>query len=573
VQSKQDEGSRDGSDGTSPARGTAKLRNWLNRRRFLAGLTAGAAAAGFAAARLHRGRAGGAAEVRISPATPNAADAGPGSAAAAAGGPALRPTGSTAVRIENALAGTDAWRIGNYAAAGEIQAYAGRVSVNAGEALDFYVSTRQQGTRYHIEFYRMGWYGGAGARRMTVATDLVGQSQGYYTFAGGLIGCSRRIAEPTTGLIDVNWTPSYRLDVPDEWLSGVYLALLTDSAGKQTYVPFVVRQDERSSDLLFKASFNTYQAYNAWGSKSLYADNSVGPMTVGGSPGAVKVSFNRPFDADYGSGEFLRYEYNLLRWVERMGYDVSYVADGDIATNGALLLNHRGFISAGHDEYWTAEERRHVEAARDGGVHLAFLSGDAVYWQARYEPSASGDPNRTLVVYRTDADPMCRSNPARATVRWVDPPLNRPQHMLTGTLYAGQTEPFTQDWIVHDTSSWLFTGSGLAPGDRVRGLVGKEFDRVPTNMLVPPGIQILSHSPIRVPAVDQPPDIAFANTSVYRAVSGATVFSAGTVTWGWGLDDASFPIGALHDTPVSAPVQRITKNLLDLFAYGISPVS
>jgi hypothetical protein len=567
------DGSSDGRESAWP--GPAALRSWLNRRRFLAGLAGGAAVAGVAAARLrewrHERRL--TAQVRISSA---AGPHGVGSGAAeigASGGTALHPTGSQVIREENARAGTDAWRIKNYAAAGEIQAYADRASVNAGEALEFHVSTRQAGSRYQIEFYRMGWYGGSGARRISAATGLIGQAQGYHTGAAGLVGCNRRVADANLGLLDANWTPSYRLEVPSTWLSGIYLALLTDAGGKQTYVPFVVRQDERPSDLMFKASFNTYQAYNAWGSKSLYADNSVGPVTVSGGAGAVKVSFNRPFDADYGSGEFLRYEYNLLRWMERMGYDVSYIADGDISTNAALLSSHRGFISAGHDEYWTGEERRRVEAARDAGIHLAFLSGDAVYWQARYEPSASGDPNRTLVVYRTDADPMCRSNPARATVRWVDPPLNLPQHMLTGTVYAGQTEPFTQDWIVKDTTHWLFTGSGLAPGDRVRGLVGKEFDRVPTDMLVPPGIQILSHSPIKVPAVDRPPEVAFANTSVYKAPSGATVFSAGTVTWGWGLDDASFPIGALHDTPVSPAVQRITKNLLDFYAYGASPLS
>jgi hypothetical protein len=474
-------------------------------------------------------------------------------------------SGSPVIRAENALAGTADWRITRYAGAGEIQGYAGQPSVNAGQELNLFVSVREPGTRYRIDFYRMGWYGGAGARLMTSVPDLRGQAQGYHTGSAGLVGARASQYEASTGLLDAHWEPSYRLRVPSDWVSGAYLALLTDSLGRQTYVPFVVRQDDRPSALLLKASFNTYQAYNAWGGKSLYADNSLGANTVGGSPGAVKVSFNRPFDADLGSGEFLRYEYNVVRWIERMGYDVSYVADGDIATNAQLLQKHHGFISTGHDEYWTAAERNNLEQALARGLHLAFLSGDAVYWQARHEPSASGDSRRTLVVYRSGADPMFKADPVHATVRWQDAPVNRPQHMLTGTLYAGQTEPFTQDWVVADTNCWLYEGTGLKPGDRVRGIIGKEFDRAPTDMLLPPGLQILSHSPVTVTADDRPPDIHYQETTVYTAPSGATVFSAGTVTWGWGLDSASFPIGALHATPVSPAIQRMTRNLLDRF--------
>jgi hypothetical protein len=473
------------------------------------------------------------------------------------------------VRAENQQPGTTAWRVTNFASAGEIQAYADQTSVNAGDAISFYVSTRQAGMVYQIDFYRMGWYGGTGARLAGSAARLRGKAQGYAISGGSPIGCATCRLDAATGLLDAGWSPSYRLDVPADWLSGAYLALLTDARGKQTYVPFVVRQDERASDLLFKVSFNTYQAYNAWGGKSLYTYNSRGARTAGGNAAAVKVSFNRPFDSDFGSGEFLRYEYDLARWVERMGYDVSYVADTDVSANGALLLQHRGFISAGHDEYWTADERDHVEQALAHGVHLAFLSGDAVYWQGRYEPSAAGGDRRTLVVYRSNADPLYASDPAHASVRWQDPPINRPENLLTGTNYAGQTEPFTQDWVVQDTNCWVFAGTGLSPGDHVPKLVGKEFDRAGAGLDESAGLQILSHSPITVPAVDRPPNVAFAETTIYTAPSGATVFSAGDVTWSWGLDDAAFAIGAQHNTPVSPAIQRLTQNLLDMMAYGV----
>jgi hypothetical protein len=466
------------------------------------------------------------------------------------------------VRLENAMPGTSAWQITNYAAAGEIQAYAGAVSVNAGGAIDFYVSTRLPGMLFRIDVYRMGWYGGAGARLMTTISSLHGQMQGYYTAATGLVNCSRCHVDRATGLLDANWLPSYHLPAPAGWLSGVYLALLTDAAGKQTYVPFVVRQDDRAAAILMQASLNTYEAYNAWGGRSLYDFNSTASLAVHGTPSAVKVSFNRPFDADFGSGQFLRYEYNLVRWLERNGYDVSYVANSDVDANPALLLDHRAFISAGHDEYWSGDERDHVEAALGQGVNLAFLSGDAVYWQVRYEASEAGVANRTLVCYRGASDPRMAADPAHATVRWQDAPVRRPEASLTGTAYGGQLNPFVQDWVVLDTSNPLFEGTGLAPGDHVAGLVGKEYDHSAHDGAGPPGLQVLSHSPV----VNQPsPSVEYAESTVYEAPSGAVVFSAGTITWSWGLDAAAYPIGHLHSTPVSPAIQRLTANLLDSF--------
>ncbi|MGI8549802.1 MAG: N,N-dimethylformamidase beta subunit family domain-containing protein, partial [Dehalococcoidia bacterium] len=332
------------------------------------------------------------------------------------------------------------------------------------------------------------------------------------------------------------------------------------------YVPLVVRQDDRASALLLQTSVNTYEAYNAWGGKSLYDSNSSGAATVGGGTAAVKVSFNRPYEADFGSGHFLRYEYNLIRWIERQGYDVTYTTDADVAVDGTQLLRHRALIAAGHDEYWTAEQRQHVEEALSQGVHLAFLGADDVYWQARYEASAEAVPYRTLVVYRGHSDPLFSTDLAHTTVRWRDQPVTKPENSLTGTSYGGQLNPFVQDWVAAGTANWLFAGAWLRPGDKVPGLVGKEYDHSVNNEASPKGLQILSHSPVSTNGGSGTD--GYAETTVYTAPSGAMVFGAGTVTWSWGLDDASYPLGALHSTPVSAAIQRITANLLDYFAYG-----
>src|SRR5690606_36069852 len=118
---------------------------------------------------------------------------------------------------------------------------------------------------------------------------------------------------------------------------------------------------------------------------------------------------NRPFLNRIGGGgggpgaDYLfNAEYPMLRFLERNGYDVSYMANVDAAREGSLIQNHKVFLSVGHDEYWSKEQRDAVEAARNAGVRLAFFSGNEVYWKTRWENSADGSntPFRTLVCYK-----------------------------------------------------------------------------------------------------------------------------------------------------------------------------
>ena len=74
----------------------------------------------------------------------------------------------------------------------------------------------------------------------------------------------------------------------------------------------------------------------------------------------------------------------MIRFLEENGYDVSYTSAADVDRDGSLLLNHKVFISSGHDEYWSAGQRANVEAARDAGVNLAFFSGNEMFWKTRW---------------------------------------------------------------------------------------------------------------------------------------------------------------------------------------------
>src|SRR5262249_31788155 len=136
----------------------------------------------------------------------------------------------------------------------------------------------------------------------------------------------------------------------------------------------------------------TAQAYNAWGGTGLYDP-----------PGAfaVQVSFDRPYDSDLGSGQVLRYEAPMARFLERYGYDVAYTTNLDVARQGAAGLLKRGaYLSVGHDEYWPGEQRDAVEAARDSSVPILFFGANAAYWKVRLgNPGADGNA-RVVTCYK-----------------------------------------------------------------------------------------------------------------------------------------------------------------------------
>ena len=458
------------------------------------------------------------------------------------------------IKIENAKPGDPDWVLTNTADFHEIEGYASLTSVNRGEDINLYVNTADPS--FTIEIFRMGWYGGAGARKMLGPILRAGMKQPPPTF-------DRR-----TGFVECDWRDPYLLHIPggpdhSEWPSGIYIAKLHAlTSGKQSYIIFVVRDDERASDLLFQSSVTTYQAYNAWGGWSLYANSA--------SKRATHVSFNRPYRSWPGSaGDFLgrpsHWEYNMVRFLEREGYDVTYSTDIDTHTQGNLLLMHKAFLSVGHDEYWTWEMRDNVENARNHGVSLGFFGADAAYWQVRLEPSRStGAANRTMVSYKiARTDPLERStDPAlarRVTVLFRNWRVGRPEDAMIGVAF--ESAPAAGDIVIEDASNWVFQGTGLRNGDHLHGLLGYEADRMYGH--APDGTTRIAHSPYTANKKRY-----YSDMTVYSPEVGPIVFATGSMSWNWGLDDYTTPDsgGRALTNPAA---QQITRNVLSRF--GANP--
>jgi N,N-dimethylformamidase beta subunit-like, C-terminal/Fibronectin type III domain len=459
---------------------------------------------------------------------------------------AVSPGGSNPIVAENRLQGDPLW--GDFIPPDDeitLAGYGSKLSVSPGDAIDLYVTTTAP--KVTIDVFRMGWYGGAGARKLLALGTFPGIDQ------------PRATPDPVTGMIVERWRRTATLQVPANWITGIYVARLLTPANVGALVIFAVRGDGRS-DILFQSSVTTSEAYNLYGGTSLYNNNT--DKTVYGAPHATKVSFDRPFANGDGVGYFLSYEYQTLRFLEKNGYDVSYSTDLDTHTGADPLTNHDAFLVVGHDEYWTKAMRDRVEAAIAAGVNVGFLAGNESYWQIRLEPSAAGVPDRVMVGYKDFAgcdcppgpDPVWRKDDHVLTALWRDPLVGRPETQMMGVMFGGEAN--NANYVVKNASHWVYAGTGFHDGSVVPGIVGYEYDHYFGGAHTPPGVTVLSDSPVINGETDKPDT---ANSTIYTAKSGARVFAAGTIQWGWGLD------GFGGNGFENAGIQRTTQNILANF--------
>jgi hypothetical protein len=438
-----------------------------------------------------------------------------------------------------------------------IEGYTDQLAYRPGEVVGFHISTTAR--TYALEIAREG------ARREVVWTkqELPGAEYSVPRDASSH-GC--------------RWPESFRLNVPASWRSGYYSVRMraTDHGGEFTQrnrrtaegeMFFVVRPEHpaRDTKMVLVLTTNTYNAYNNWGGSSLYAYH--GRDRVQGR----RVSFDRPL-----AGFFDRWEHPFVTWVEKAGYVLDYAVNSDLEFHSEWLRPYKLVLSVGHDEYWSAPMRDHLESFIARGGNVAFLSGNSVCWQVRSE-----DEGLALVCWKQafDQDPLFEGSDHRLlSTLWSHHLVGRPENQLTGVgfLFGGYHRSHGQfmdgsgAFTVHRVDHWLFAGTGLKPGDLFGGkdsIVGYECDGceftiedgkpVPTHRDgTPESFVILATAPARWHPDDCEWYDHWRKGRVGAAVigtytKGGTVVTVGTTDWAHGLRGGD-PI-----------VERITRNILE----------
>ena len=466
------------------------------------------------------------------------------------------------VIAENRRPGTTAWKIRD--ARGSISGFANRTYARAGQQVTLYVTTAA--ATFQADAFRMGYYQGTGARLVWQSDEIAGKVQPPCPVNSGvnMVSCD-------------DWTPSVTFTVTGAFVQGDYLIKLVGSGGQQSYVPLTVWDPSSSATYVVQNDVMTWQAWNPYGGYDYY--QGLGDCPAGEYPVCSRarvVSFDRPYGAEDGSGNFLALEYPLVRFAEQHGLDVTYATDTAIAQHPGFLLRHRVLLSLGHDECWSLAERTAAVTARDRGMNIVFFGASPILRHVRLRPSPLG-PGREEVDYRDPLeDPLDgKASPLEITANtWGSPPTNWPESDFVGEMYAGFLEPGRHvALVVSDASSWVYRGTSLRDGSAVPGVVASDVDHFYPAMTHPADVQILSHSPIPLTMGQTEIGPFYSDMTYYTAAgSGAGVLDTGTTNWitALGSDRSGCGVREQQGTRrcAAAILRRITGNILRAFGAG-----
>jgi hypothetical protein len=387
-----------------------------------------------------------------------------------------------------------------------IEGYVVPCSVAQGETVSICVSTDV--VAFDVQILRVG------------ARDVV-----VYE-AAGVPGFVQAV--PESAWAGCDWIPSLQVPIPDDWPSGVYqVALIPDTPFGTRYATFTVYEDSPGSTgrILVQNSTATWQAYNAWGGRSLYTN-----------PRAYVISYQRPYAHFGGRGLFPNDEENFVVWLESEGFGVEYCTERELHSGAVSLAAYDLAIIMGHYEYVSKEMRDNIEAYIAASGNVAIFGGNTCWWQIRFEDGVD-----KIVCYKNASlDPLYGVDNERVTVRWYDDPVNRPENQWTGASlrHGGYPVAGNHAYTVWKPDHWVFQDTSLDLGEEFgaeEDLGGREMDGadltwvgglpVPTGSDgTPPSFEILATSP----ATD-----GWATMGIFQ--KGGTVFNAASIAWADGV--------------------------------------
>lgn len=405
-------------------------------------------------------------------------------------------------------------------------------SATCGDQIGLHITGN--GRAVKIKIYRMGYYGGAGARLIT--STSVGPIKQYGT---------PQISKAPESTVSTNWPVAWSLKINTATIPGLYLIRLDDGGGDSSLVPLTIEEPTIQSSITFVSSILTWQAYNQWGGYSLYK----GPNMQRGTRATI-VSFNRPYDGD-GSGQFRYMEYPLIKIAERLGLDINYITDLELDRNIASLRSTKSILYGGHGEYWTANMRKNLQRSIDSGINLVSLGGNAAYAHPRLQAN-----NRQLVMWRSSTADPNRNDPVLATTGWRQVPILQPESKILGAQYVGLG--VSGDYTVRHPNRWPFTR--MTHPAVLKSIVGREVDSPLYS--IGPAVEVLADS-----AIDFNGKAVTIMATYYTNSKNAGVIDISTNGWTCAIDDiCPWHPSISRDTKTDARI--ITEEILRGMAKG-----
>jgi hypothetical protein len=311
-----------------------------------------------------------------------------------------------------------------------------------------------------------------------------------------------------------------RDDTPDaRWGAALFIVRASSAARVLVNLPLFTYHAYNVAQIDGTAGFDRGTCLRSGGS-------SVTLHRPGGGTGGHPWDEVNPdiYDRTSPPNTFAHWDLYALQWFAHERIAVDVCTDLDLH-RGELDLHRYGVLCTfGQDEYWTREERAHVEAWLDDGGNVAFFGGNTCRSRVRYD-----DTTATLT----------------QDGRWSE---DEPEDTLTGLSYRrgggkwNGPRPATGYRIEH-SEHVLFRDAHVRTDDIVgagASVVGYEFDGIDPER-APKGLTVLGRAePRDWNIADGSGEIApggHAAMVTFRRGDGV-VFNAGTTDWaralGWG---------------------------------------
>jgi hypothetical protein len=386
-----------------------------------------------------------------------------------------------------------------------IQGFPRNASTYPGQRITLHVSTSS--AKFRIDFYRQGV-----SLRFQFSSEVL---------PGVFVGDHNN---------DEDWSsdwPPYEIQFGEDAQPGAYIAMFVECDENgipdpdqdpplnavNSYAPtgkalFTIKNPNPGyeSQILYKLPLFTYHAYNVTGGASVYQARPVSLLRPGGGTGGMPwdgATGDAPyvFAKPYGDWDpfdnfdldpfnlsprqvFEHWDAKFISFLESNGYRTDYCTDMDIHQDDdiALLKNYAVLLSVGHDEYYSAPMRKNIEAFRNQGGNIAFLSGNICWWQVVFL-----DANVTLMAPQAAVGVNGMHN-------WFQQGAGLPNNAedsLTGVSFrnaagryaegapTGPTQDDRTGYTVQFTDQWPFEDTGLRDGQTFGselGLIGYECD-------------------------------------------------------------------------------------------------
>lgn len=430
-----------------------------------------------------------------------------------------------------------------------------QTSVTCGQSVGIHASsflpTEAPAGPRTFQAFRIGWYGGSGARLVWKSKPIKLKAQRF------------PIVKTAERMVETRWKRTTTFTVGKDWTPGFYLiASISPKGAIESIAPLIVRSPLASSKLVLVHSTLTWAAYNQFGGWSLYLGPGANVISRRLERSRI-VSMDRPMEGS-GALHVDRDGITLVQFLEKEGINTDQISDVDLHQWPSVTTHYSGVVFSGHAEYFTRRMFDTITADRNLGINLAFLGANNAYWQTRLANSPTGEFRRVIVYRSTREDPVTSNR--EVTVEFQDPHVNTPPNLLTGTLKSG-VHVYGNLHAV-DIPTWL----KIPAKSSIEGVSGdSEVDATYKSAAQPPNVHVLFTGkldfrdilPSQEEEISKLEKLPVEQTVWFATPSGSAVFSASVTTWTCNL----LPSCVSHavKAPTESLLQSITKQVLTLW--------